>query len=235
MGIDAVHFVSAASTQLAPAGGVLAEAIVHDRGGVDPQPPRRLAPARVDTAGHRPSRLGGLGIDEQLGEIDLVFAGRAGGLADEEVDPAHQIFWPGEPHHGQLLPEIAGQGLQIANHALPRVEVALLLLVGQILVLAAALLEGHQAPGHQIALGGDAGGAHAVGAAVAEDALLGEHQGGAQGDLVGADGQHRGHVEAGLDPPVGPQPHPPADPVDHQGLVGLGEGALQRQAGVLDR
>jgi hypothetical protein len=81
------------------------------------------------------------------------------------------------------------------------------LVIGQRDVVTAALLVGHQPPRDEVALRRDARRAVPRRAAVTEDALLGDHQRGAERDLVGAEREHDRDVETRLQAPVAAQPH----------------------------
>ena len=67
------------------------------------------------------------------------------------------------------------------------------------------------------------------------DAALGEQERGPERELVGPEQGGDEHVPARLEAPVHPYPHPVAQAVLHQHLLGLGEADLPGQARVLDR
>ena len=82
------------------------------------------------------------------------------------------------------------------------------------------------------------GHAHRTGVEVAfahHDAAFDHQRRGGESELIGAQNCTDHHIAAGLHLAVGLQAHAPAQTVEHQGLLGLGQTQLPGRSGVLDR
>ena len=82
-------------------------------------------------------------------------------------------------------------------------------------------------------LGADAHGAGVQVAHPHHDAALGHQQAGAKAELLCAQHTADGHIPAAEQFGVTLQPYPGAQPVEDQGLMGLGDAQFPGQAGIL--
>ena len=132
----------------------------------------------------------------------------------EQVDPADGLLERPQAQGGQVLADLLGDELEEGLDELGRAGEAL----AQLGVL-----------------GGDA---HRAGVEVADphhDAARHDQRGGGEAELLGPEQGADDHVAAGLQLAVHLDHDAVAQPVEHQGLLGLGQAELPGDPGVLDR
>ena len=163
----------------------------------------------------------GLAVDVQIFNggvvedgLEVEFGGPAGGGAHpQQVGAAHQFVHGAHAELCHVFPQLLGHKGQVADDVLrPALEVFAQLGV----------------------LGADAHGAGVQVAHPHHDAALGHQQACAEAEFLRAQHAADRHVPPAEQLGVALDPHPGAQAVQDQGLVGLGDAQLPGQAGVLD-
>jgi len=132
----------------------------------------------------------------------------------QQIGPTGQLVETPEPERCQDFADFVGDELQIADQHL-----------GGAAVIGAQI----------VALGCDAHRTRVRMTLPCHDASDRHERGGAESELVGAERRGHGDVASGLDPAVGLQHHPRAQPGAGQGAVRFRQADLPRHARMLDR
>ena len=160
-------------------------------------------------------RIGGQAARGEDGrEVELALPGRLAAHHLEMLGAADDLGERAHTEGGEDLTHLLGHETEVVDHHLGE--------PGEVL------------RAQHVVLGGDPGGAVVEMADAQILAPERHHRRAAETEALRAEDRRLHDVEAGLEAPVGLQPHPVAQIVAAQRLVGLGEAELPRRARVLD-
>ena len=150
---------------------------------------------------------------EQRGEVEQASQRGRRALCSRSA-PADQLVQPRDAQRGHQLAHLLGQEHEVAHHVLGRAG---------------------EAPAKLGILGRDPDRAGVEVADAHHHAAGRDQRRGREGELLGPQQRADEHVAAGAKAAVHLEPHPVAQAVSRQHLLGLGKAELPRQPGVLER